>query len=129
MAKKAGNIRKVAKEMLESGKTQQEVLESLIQSYKDLGKDGKYSDSRARVVLVSVLKKMSMEVAEGIKKTRKKKETTPAEPQNSENAEKTPENPVSETTPENPPIDGEVTEAENAENMGEEQTTEAEVVE
>jgi len=78
MAKKAGNIRKVAKEMLESGKTQQEVLDSLIQSYKDLGKDEKYSKSRARVVLVSVLKKMNLSVDEGIKKSRKNKkvETT-----------------------------------------------------
>jgi len=115
MVKKAGNIRKVAKEMLESGKTQQEVLDSLIQSYKDLGKDDKYSDSRARVVLVSVLKKMGLEVSEGIKKTRKTKKS---------GAEETPVSPVNETTPENPPADGEVT---GIENIEEEQT--AEVVE
>lgn len=74
MAKKAGNIRKVAKEMLEAGKTQTEVLSSLIESYKGLGKDDTYADNRARVVLVSVLKKMNLEVADGIKKTRKKAE-------------------------------------------------------
>ena len=132
MAKKAGNIRKIAKEMLESGKTQQEVLDTLIQSYKDLGKDEKYSNSRARVVLVSVLKKMNLSVEEGIKKSRKTKkvETTEAPESVEEKKEEAPEETTegTDTTQEGSPQPEMVEETETESEKTEQEQT-AEVVE
>ena len=87
--KKAGNIRKVAKEQLESGKSQSEVLNSLIQTYVGMGKNEEYANSRARVVLISVLKKMDRKVDDGIKIAKKEVAKKVAKAEKKPEAEKT----------------------------------------